>query len=80
MTVNCVCGASLKYAQYFKDKFGNEHKTCPKCSQNAGHHVFYPIETFHERDMGDGRVIVQSHCSSCRSYLPPKEIPSFECS
>lgn len=79
MTEICSCGYPLKDAQYIKDELDHDHKSCPGCSKNSGHHVFYPIEEFHERNMGDGRVIVQSYCVSCRNRKPPILSPSFEC-
>lgn len=58
---------------------GQEYKSCPKCSANAGYHIFYKIEEFGDRDMGDGRHIVQSWCQACRSDLKPTLQPSFTC-
>lgn len=76
----CSCGGRLDESQYCKDDFGNTFKSCPRCSNTSGHHVFYNIEEFGERNMGDGRIIAHSYCPSCRNYQGPSLIPAFECS
>lgn len=55
------------------------YKSCPKCSIEHGVHVFYKTEVFGCRDMGDGRHIVQSWCSSCRSGENPSIPEVFRC-
>lgn len=75
----CSCGGRLDESQYSTDSLGNRFKSCPRCSQISGHHVFYIIEEFGERDMGDGRVIVQPYCPSCRNYQERSLVPAFEC-
>lgn len=42
-------------------------KSCPSCSVAAGAPVFYPVEDFGLRAMGDGEFTVQSYCPKCRS-------------
>lgn len=72
------CSEPLRDSLY-EELEGQEYKSCPKCSADAGHHVFYRIEEFGDRDMGDGRHIVQSWCQACRSELKPSIPPSFTC-
>ncbi len=54
-------------------------KSCPHCSTTAGHHVFYPEDTFGKRDMGNSRVIIQSWCSECRADQPVTQAAAYEC-
>lgn len=72
------CKESLKESLVAEDG-GNIYKSCPKCSADAGYHIFYKYEEFGMRNMGDGREIVQSYCPSCR--LPDGQVltPVFTC-
>lgn len=50
---------------YGIDANGEEYAECPRCGLVA--HGKAEIERlFGYRDMGDGRVIPQSHCRKCR--------------
>ncbi|KAB7896427.1 hypothetical protein GA565_10775 [Rouxiella sp. S1S-2] len=75
----CSCNVRLDDSQYCIDSFGNTFKSCPRCSQISGHHVFYTTDEFGEKDMGDGRVLLQTYCPSCRSYKNRPLVPAFEC-
>lgn len=72
------CKAPLNESLYALDN-GVEYKSCPRCSENAGHHIFYKSSYFGIRDMGDGRSIIQSYCPSCRAGQHPAIAPSFTC-
>lgn len=78
MGVCAVCGCSLNDSQDAVHK-GIDYKSCPKCSADAGVHVFYKTVDFGFRDMGDGRHIVQSWCPSCRSGDNPSAPEAFRC-
>lgn len=78
MDICCGCSGSLHESLSAEDE-GQQFKSCPKCSVEAGYHVFYKQEDFGFRDMGDGRHIVQSWCPSCRSNLSPALPPAFIC-
>lgn len=73
-----VCECSLNDSQ---DAVHNsvDYKSCPKCSVDAGVHVFYKTEDFGYRDMGDGRHIVQSWCPSCRFGEDSAITEAFRC-
>lgn len=58
---------------------GQVYKSCPECSGKVGYHVFYRLEDFGDRDMGDGRIIPQSWCPACRSDLLPLASPALTC-
>lgn len=59
---------------------GLQYKSCPKCSQNAGYHVFYEYGAFGMRHMQTGDYIVQSWCPSCRPQNKVTSLPiSFAC-
>ena len=73
-----VCEQSLSYSREVEQE-GVEYKSCPKCSADAGVHVFYKTIDFGYRDMGDGRHIVQSWCPACRSGEKPSIPPAFKC-
>lgn len=73
-----VCSYSLNDSQV-KEQKGEEYKSCPKCSVDAGVHMFYKTKDFGFRDMGDGRHIVQSWCPSCRSGENPSVPLAFKC-
>lgn len=73
-----VCKFSLNDSQYAAHK-GIDFKSCPKCSADAGVHVFYKTEDFGYRDMSDGRHLVQSWCPSCRSGDNPSIPEAFRC-
>jgi len=76
---NCVvCDRSLNESQDAVQD-GVEYKSCPKCSEDVGVHVFYKTHDFGFRDMGDGRKIVQSWCQACRSELKPGIPPAYTC-
>ncbi|PNO81128.1 hypothetical protein MC77_020455 [Citrobacter koseri] len=78
MGICAVCECSLNDSQDVVHK-GVDYKSCPKCSADAGVHVFYKTEDFGYRDMGDGRHIVQSWCPSCRSGDNPSIPEAFRC-
>ena len=78
MEICTFCSLPLHRAQQVEHD-GQTFKSCPKCSASAGYHVFYPIEDFGDRNMGDGRNIVQSWCSSCRNNADPVLAPAFTC-
>ena len=73
-----VCDCSLNESQDAVHN-GIDYKSCPKCSADAGVHVFYQIEDFGYRDMGDGRNIVQSWCRACRGEVKPGIPPAYTC-
>ena len=73
-----VCEQSLSHSREVEQD-GVEYKPCPKCSADAGVHVFYKTIDFGYRDMGDGRHIVQSWCPACRSGEKPFIPPAFKC-
>lgn len=80
MSECCRCGLSLNESQYGLDDHGHRCKTCPGCSQRVGYHVFYRLEEFGMRDMGDGRgEIIQSYCRPCRSHSEDYLAPAFTC-
>ena len=54
-------------------------KSCPECSHLRGHHVFFREDAFGFRDMGDGRVLIQSWCSDCRQGHRSIRRPEYEC-
>lgn len=74
----CSCGKPLRDAITLERDDG-VLKSCPECSGRAGRHVFYREDDFGTRDMGDGRVIPQSWCPTCRSDSIPSTRPAFEC-
>lgn len=78
MAMCAVCECSLNDSQVLEDG-SKEFKSCPKCSVEAGVHVFYKAEDFGFREMGDGRHIIQSWCPSCRSGENPSIPEAFRC-
>ncbi|OTA14163.1 hypothetical protein Xvie_03941 [Xenorhabdus vietnamensis] len=72
------CGYSLRDSQVVEST-DILYKSCPKCSSEAGRHVYYKYEDFGMRTMDDGRYIVQSWCPSCRSSEMPVTPPEFTC-
>jgi hypothetical protein len=75
---NCpVCQEALNESIYTADKL---NKSCPKCSEAAGRHVYRPLADFGVRVV-HGREYIQSHCAGCRT--PPDRLnaspPSFTC-
>lgn len=78
MATCAVCECSLNDSQVVEHGC-KEFKSCPKCSVDAGVHVFYKTEDFGFRDMGDGRHIIQSWCPSCRSGENPSIPEAFRC-
>ncbi len=78
MNNQCSCSNQLNESQYI-DFNGATYKSCPSCSVREGHHVFYRFEDFGLRDMGDGRVLCQPWCPSCRNQQTPALIPAFSC-
>ncbi len=60
-----TCQQSL-HDSVINEKDGGVFKSCPSCSSKAGTHVFYKHDAFGMRNMGDGRLIVQSWCPGCR--------------
>ena len=54
-------------------------KSCPNCSKRKGRHVFYLEEYFGYRNMGDGRVYIQSWRPECRAENPSTSTPKYEC-
>lgn len=61
------------------EKNGEVFKSCPSCSSKAGTHVFYRYDEFGMRNMGDGRLIVQSWCPGCRLQNDFKPSSTFNC-
>ena len=61
------------------ERNGEVFKSCPSCSSNAGIHVFYKYDDFGMRNMGDGRLIVQSWCQGCRLQDGMKPKLVFKC-
>ena len=53
-------------------KTGKEekHKSCPSCSKKAGQVVYHTESYFGERDMGNGKIEIQSWCPECRKDKP----------
>ena len=72
------CVQSLEDSQTMATE-PNRLKSCPRCSQRAGHHVFYRETIFGTRDMGDGRIIIQSWCPECRSDQTSTRQPDYTC-
>lgn len=72
------CQRPLRESIKFEQN-GQIYKSCPECSGNAGHHVFYRLDDFGDRDMGNGRIIPQSWCPACRSDLLPLVSPALTC-
>lgn len=58
--------SDLKHSHYYRDQKGAWYKSCPECSRRAGKLVWYRLDEFSHRTMGDGKVIPQSWCSPCR--------------
>ncbi len=78
MPDDCSCGEPLRESVVMT--VGSKRlKSCPECSGRAGHHVFYDEASFGVRNMGGGRVIVQSWCPACRGGMPPDGPAAFEC-
>lgn len=74
-----VCKRSLRHS-IIKVVKGLQYKSCPKCSQNAGKHVFYEYGSFGMRHMQTGKYIVQSWCPRCRPQNVAIALPiSFVC-
>ncbi len=78
MMADCpTCHDPLNESIYTSDKL---HKSCPKCSEAAGRHVFRPLADFGVRNVG-GHEYIQSHCLGCRT--PPARLntspPAFTC-
>lgn len=69
MSVPCAhCGSPLhRSVERYLD--GQYLKSCPKCSEQTGYHVFYRAEEFGERNM-DGVIRIQSWCRGCRAKHP----------
>ena len=64
-----TCGRRLSRSVYRGP--ANAMKSCPNCSKKAGRHVFYSADSFGNRTMADGHVIIQSWCGPCRSDDAP---------
>jgi len=80
MDGTCVCGRPLRESIYSTAiDSAAASKSCPQCSATAGRHVFYQIEHFGQRDMGDGRVEIQSWCPACRAGVGPSNQPHYIC-
>lgn len=79
MTVCEFCNTSLNESVLAVDAGGNQFKSCPKCSSDAGCHVFYRYDDFGMRNMGDGRHTVQSWCPGCRSDDGIRPEVTFNC-
>lgn len=59
------CGVLLDKAIEYQN-----YKSCPKCSQNAGEHIFYPKARFGwttKRVTVNNPDGIQSWCTRCRS-------------
>lgn len=80
MSATCHnCKASLSESVEIDDPQLGKIKSCPKCSNNEGKHVFYEYSSFGMRTMEDGEVIVQSWCPSCRSKSRAALEPATTC-
>lgn len=76
-----ACGLDLRDSQSEQTTTPSDSqmwKSCPRCSERDGIHVFYLYDDFGFRDMG-AKVRVQSWCGPCRSKQPP-DPPAFVCS
>jgi hypothetical protein len=73
------CEELLKRSQLRND---NTMKSCPKCSQFEGEHVFYPYpEAFSGRGASvQDAVRDQSDCRACRSNANPPHAGATYCS
>jgi hypothetical protein len=58
-----ILRSALDQSIAFKD---DDVKSCPNCSVEAGHHVFYGYDDFGYR-MLNGHETLQSWCMACRS-------------
>jgi phage FluMu protein Com len=66
--MNCPsCGVPLNESVYTSDRL---YKSCPRCSEKEGRHVFRKTEEYGERNNA-GRQYIQSHCPACRSNREP---------
>jgi len=74
---DCSCEHPLNDSQYM-ERGGQHLKSCPRCSSQAGRHVFHPVGHFGMRTMADGQEIVQSWCPACRSNSIPEK-PVYAC-
>lgn len=75
----CSICQQLLHDSVIIEKDGEVFKSCPSCSGNAGTHVFYKYYDFGMRNMGDGRLIVQSWCPGCRLQDGMKPNLVFKC-
>lgn len=57
----------------------DEYKSCPNCSVQHGFHIFYRTGDFGNRNMGDGRIVIQSWCPDCRVKESVRRVPSSTC-
>lgn len=53
----------LNRSEYTAD---GRKKSCPRCSVRAGEFVYKSLAEFGERQMEDGRMLIQSWCTDCR--------------
>lgn len=70
MSELCLCGQPLNHSVTLTAN-GQHLKSCPNCSELAGHHVFYRAGEFGDRRMA-GVVRIQSWCRGCRAKHPYK--------
>ena len=61
----CPCGELLSISLGKTSPTGIPSKSCPECPRRAGHHVYYLLDQFGQRDCG-GSIFTQSWCKSCR--------------
>lgn len=50
MSVCEFCNTLLNESVLAVDAVGNQFKSCPKCSSDAGYHVFYRYDDFRMRN------------------------------
>lgn len=74
------CGAPLSESIVSRpmDLAGEGSKSCPKCSERAGKHIFYKHEAFGDREYR-GALYWQSYCTACRSMNAAHAEPSMTC-
>lgn len=77
MSELCRCGEPLNHSVN-RLVNGQHIKSCPNCSERAGHHVFYRAGEFGQRRM-QGTVRIQSWCRGCRAKHPYRLKPVGQC-
>ena len=77
MSETCLCNLPLNQSVAFSANDAY-FKSCPKCSESAGTHIFYPASSFGRRNC-NGVDRIQSWCPGCRSKNRPYLAQSYTC-